>query len=149
AGVAQSTAGGAPSSLAPSLGSELAPARMATSHSVLSAESSTTSRSISGKLSRNLGTSGASSTAIGRIGHYAQRPLARGRECLRQLTYLLDLAADGACVWQHRLTRRGQENPARRATHELHADGLFQVCDGATDRDFRHLVGAGGGGESV
>ena len=87
--------------------------------------------------------------AVGRVGDDAQRSLARGRECLRELAYLLDLDADGAGVRQHRLTRRGQEDPARGAPHELHADGFFEIGDGAADGDFGYAVGARGGGEAV
>ena len=68
---------------------------------------------------------------------------------MRELAYLLDLDADGARVRQHGLTRRGQENPAGGALHELHADGFFEVRDGAADRDFGDAVGARGGGEAI
>ena len=57
--------------------------------------------------------------------------------------------ANGACVRQHRLARGGQENPARGASHELHANGFFEIGDGAADGDFRDAVGARGGGEAV
>ena len=87
--------------------------------------------------------------AIGRIGDHAQRSLARGREGLRELAYLLDLDADGARMRQHRLTGSGEENPPGRALHELQPDGFFEVGDGAADRDLGHAVGAGGGGKAI
>ena len=68
---------------------------------------------------------------------------------MRELAYLLDLDADGTRVRQHGLAGGGEKNPSGRALHELHADGFFEIRDGATDRNFRDLVGARGGGEAV
>ena len=68
---------------------------------------------------------------------------------MRELAYLLDLDADGARVRQHGFTGGGEKNSSGGALHELHADGFFEVGDGATDRDFRNAIGARGGGEAV
>ena len=73
----------------------------------------------------------------------------RGREGLRELAYLLDLDADGARVRQHGLAGGGEENSPGRTLHELHADGFFEVSDGATDRDLGHTVGARSGGKAI
>ena len=68
---------------------------------------------------------------------------------MRELAYLLDLDANGTCVRQHRLARRREEDPSCRASHELNADGFFQVGDGATDGDLGNAIGARGGREAV
>ena len=105
---------------------------------------------MSGKLSRNRGTSGAEQhPAVSRIGDHAQGSLARGREGLRELAYLLDLDADGARVRQHRFAGGGEENSPGRTPHELQPDGFFEVSDGAADRDLGHTVGAGSGGKAI
>jgi hypothetical protein len=67
---------------------------------------------------------------------------------LRELAYLLDLDANGTRVRQHGLASGSEKNPSGSAPHELHADGFFEIRDGATDRNFRDLVGARCGGES-
>jgi hypothetical protein len=61
----------------------------------------------------------------------------------------LDLDANGAGMRQHRLAGGGQENSPRGTTHELHADGFFEIGNGAADGDLGDAISARGGGEPV